>query len=65
MTERITGHREHDESQAETCPLCGSQTVGDALESGAGIQWCIRCTWFRVQDADGGLAKEAAHQPTA
>jgi hypothetical protein len=65
MNERATGHRESEESQGESCPVCGSQTVGDALESGAGIHWCIRCSWCQVHGADGRLAKEAGSQPAA
>ena len=48
---------EHEYGDA-CCPVCGSDTLGDALTSGADIRFCSRCNWCRVEAPDGQVEKE-------
>jgi len=48
---------DHEQAHGH-CPVCGSDTLGDALTSGTDIRFCSRCSWCRVEAPDGQVEKE-------
>ncbi len=45
-------------STAPNCPCCTSPVVTQRFNAGSIVRWCRRCSWSRIEEPDGSVAKE-------
>lgn len=41
-----------------SCPCCTSPVVTQHFDAGSIVRWCRRCSWSRIEEPDGSVAKE-------